>query len=135
MIKLFNFIKKTPPNGVVVSVIFGIENHGNPSHYDLHIENFNSDELKFSIEYQYKIFGVLYLSAIVLMTTVAIGNVIAGPDASTWLYAAGGVLFTISGVVLIFYAYGNKQKFSMRIRNLILYYLGQLLIAFSLFYV
>ena len=48
-----NFIKKTPPNGVVVSVIFGIENHGNPSHYDLHIENFNSDELKFSIEYQY----------------------------------------------------------------------------------
>ena len=53
MIKLFNFIKKTPPDGVVVSVIFGIENHGNPSHYDLHIENFNFDELKFSIEYQY----------------------------------------------------------------------------------
>ena len=49
-----NFIKKTPPNGVVVSVIFGIENHRNPSHYDLHIENFNSDELKFSIEYQYE---------------------------------------------------------------------------------
>ena len=49
-----NFIKKTPPNGVVVSVIFGIENHRNPSHYDLHIENFNSDKLKFSIEYQYK---------------------------------------------------------------------------------
>ena len=54
MIKLFNFIKKTPPDGVVVSVIFGIENHGNSSHYDLHIENFNSYELKFSIEYQYK---------------------------------------------------------------------------------
>ena len=57
-----NFIKKTPPNGVVVSVIFGIENHRNPSHYDLHIENFNSDELKFSIEYQYNIIiGELYL--------------------------------------------------------------------------
>ena len=54
MIKLFNFIKKTPPGGVVVSMIFGIENHGNSSHYDLHIENFNSCELKFSIEYQYK---------------------------------------------------------------------------------
>ena len=46
-------LKKTPPDGVVVSMIFGIENHGNPSHYDLHIENFNSCELKFSIEYQY----------------------------------------------------------------------------------
>ena len=38
-------------------MIFGIENHGNPSHYDLHIENFNSDELKFSIEYQYKAYN------------------------------------------------------------------------------
>ena len=35
-------------------MIFGIENHGNPSHYDLHIKNFNSCELKFLIEYQYK---------------------------------------------------------------------------------
>ena len=52
MIKFFHFIKKTPPDGVVVSMIFG-KNHGNPSHYDLHIENFNSCELKFSIEYQY----------------------------------------------------------------------------------
>ena len=46
LIKLFNFIKKTPPNGVVVSMIFGIENHGNPSHYDLHIENFNLFQIK-----------------------------------------------------------------------------------------
>ena len=45
----------TPPSGVVVSMIFGIENHANSSHYDLHIENFNSCELKFSIEYQYDI--------------------------------------------------------------------------------
>ena len=36
-------------------MIFGIENHENPSHYDLHIKNFNSDELKFLIEYQYKL--------------------------------------------------------------------------------
>ena len=48
-------------------MIFGIENHGNPSHYDLHIENFNSCELKFSIEYQYKsrkmLFSIFGLSA------------------------------------------------------------------------
>ena len=83
----------------------------------------------------FKIFGVLYLSAIVLMTTVAIGNVIAAPRAATWLYAAGGALFTLSDIVLIFYTFGKEQKFSMRITNLILYYLGQLMIAFSLFYV
>ena len=52
-IKLFNFIEKTPPDGVVDSMIFEIENHRISSHYDLHIKNFNSDELKFLIEYQY----------------------------------------------------------------------------------
>ena len=36
-------------------MIFEIENHRIPSHYDLHIKNFNSDELKFLIEYQYKV--------------------------------------------------------------------------------
>ena len=35
-------------------MIFEEENHRIPSHYDLHIENFNSFELKFSIEYQYE---------------------------------------------------------------------------------
>ena len=83
----------------------------------------------------FKIFGVLYLGAIVLMTTVAIGNVIADPRAATWLYAAGGVLFTTSDLVLIFNTFGKEQKFSMRITNLTLYYLSQLLIAFSLFYI
>ena len=34
-------------------MIFEMENHRIPSHYDLHIKNFNSDELKFLIEYQY----------------------------------------------------------------------------------
>ena len=38
-------------------MIFEIENHRIPSHYDLHIKNFNSDELKFLIEYQYDSFG------------------------------------------------------------------------------
>ena len=53
-IKLFHFIEKTPPDGVVDSMIFEMENHRIPSHYDLHIKNFNSDELKFLIEYQYQ---------------------------------------------------------------------------------
>lgn len=53
-LKYFISNKKTPPYGVVDFVIFGIENHKIPSHYDLHIKNFNSYELKFLIEYQYK---------------------------------------------------------------------------------
>ena len=40
-------------------MIFGLDNHGYPSHYDLHIKSFNSCELKFLIEYQYKIFLLL----------------------------------------------------------------------------
>ena len=52
-LKSLILIKKTPPDGVVVSMISGIGNHENPSHYDLHIKNFNSNKLKFLIEYQY----------------------------------------------------------------------------------
>ena len=60
LLQFANFIKKTPPDGVVDSMIFEIENHRIPSHYDLHIKKFNSDELKFLIEsflieYQYEI--------------------------------------------------------------------------------
>ena len=44
---------KTPPNGVVDSMIFEIENHGIPSHYDLPVKNFNSGELEFLMKYQY----------------------------------------------------------------------------------
>ena len=43
-IELFHSIEKTPPDGVVVSMIFGIENHRYPSHYDLHIKMFHSAE-------------------------------------------------------------------------------------------
>ena len=40
---------RTPNDGVVDSMIFDIENHRIPSHYDLHMKNFNSVELKFSL--------------------------------------------------------------------------------------
>ena len=41
-IELSDSIEKTPPNGVVVSMIFGMKNHRYPSHYD------------FLFEYQYE---------------------------------------------------------------------------------
>ena len=88
-----------------------------------------------TVKLAFKIFGVLYIGAIVLMTAVAIGNVITMPAAASWMHALGAVLFTLSDIVLIFNTFGSEQKFSMRITNLSLYYLGQLLIASSLFFI
>jgi len=88
-----------------------------------------------TVKMAFKIFGVLYIGAIVLMTAVAIGNVIAAPQTAAWMHAIGAVLFTLSDIVLIFNTFGSEQKFSMRITNLSLYYMGQLLIASSLFFI
>ena len=87
-----------------------------------------------TVKLAFKIFGVLYIGAIVLMTAVAAGNVITAPTTAAWMHAIGAVLFTLSDIVLIFNTFGTEQKFSMRIANLSLYYLGQLFIAFSLFF-
>lgn len=83
----------------------------------------------------FKIFGIFYIGAVVIMTAIAIGNLIAAPAAATWLYAIGAVLFTVSDIVLIFNTFGGTSKFSLRITNLSLYYIGQLLIACSLFFI
>lgn len=88
-----------------------------------------------TVKLAFKIFGVLYIGAIVLMTAVAIGNVITAPGTAPWMHAVGAVLFTLSDIVLIFNTFGSEQKFSLRITNLSLYYLGQLLIASSLFFI
>ena len=83
----------------------------------------------------FKAFGILYIGAVVIMTAIAVGNLISTPATTTWLYAVGAVLFTVSDVVLIFNTFGETTRFSLRITNLSLYYLGQLLIACSLFYI
>lgn len=88
-----------------------------------------------TVKLAFKIFGVLYIGAIVLMTAVAVGNVITAPGTAAWMHAIGALLFTLSDIVLIFNTFGSRQKFSMRITNLSLYYLGQLLIASSLFFI
>lgn len=82
-----------------------------------------------------KIFGIVYIGAVVLMTSVAIGNLITASAAATWMHAVGAVLFTVSDIVLILNTFGGNPRFSLRITNLSLYYLGQLLIAGSLFFV
>ena len=89
---------------------------------------------KITAEKAFKIFGVFYIGAIVLMNCVAISNLITVPTAFTALFAAGAALFLISDIVLILNTFGTESKFSLRITNLSLYYLGQLLIALSLLY-
>ena len=82
----------------------------------------------------FKIFGVFYLGAVFIMTAIAIGIALFVPSRRSIIYAIGAVLFTVSDVVLIFNTFSGVTKLSLRITNLTLYYLGQILIACSLFF-
>jgi len=83
----------------------------------------------------FKIFGIFYLGAIIIMTCIALGIAIFNPSVSAIIYAIGAILFTASDIVLIFNTFSGITKFSLRITNLSLYYLGQILIALSLFFI
>ena len=80
----------------------------------------------------FKIFGVVYIGAIVLLNTVALGNLMAAPSAFTAIFAVGALLFLVSDIVLILNTFGKQTKQSLRVTNIGLYYVGQLLIALSL---
>ena len=83
----------------------------------------------------FKIFGVFYIGAIVIMTTISVMNCIALFDVNRIIFVAGAILFLASDIVLILNTFGGKEKFSMRITNLGLYYIGQLCIALSLLFI
>ena len=80
----------------------------------------------------FKIFGVVYIGAVVLLNVVAFANLIASPSAFTAVFAGGALLFLLSDIVLILNTFGKETKQSLRITNISLYYVGQLLIALSL---
>ena len=80
----------------------------------------------------FKIFGVFYIGAIMLLNCVAFANLFAAPSAFTGLFAAGAVFFLVSDVVLILNTFGPETRRSLRVTNISLYYIGQLLIALSL---
>ena len=82
----------------------------------------------------FKVFGVFYLGAIMVLNVVAIGNLITDPSTFTALFAAGALLFLVSDIVLILNTFGKETRQSLRIVNISLYYLGQLLIALSLLF-
>lgn len=83
-------------------------------------------------EKAFKIFGVVYIGAVVLMTAVSVGVFRTRGTGGSLLYMIGAVLFTASDIILIFNTFTKDGKAWMRPANLLLYYLGQLLIAFSI---
>lgn len=80
----------------------------------------------------FKIFGIFYIGAIVLMNCFAVTNLIENPCARNTVFMIGAISFLISDIVLILNTFGKEEKFSLRVTNLSLYYIGQLLIAFCL---
>lgn len=92
---------------------------------------FNTMEVKKA----FKIFGVVYLGAVITMTSIGVGLAMVVPVTNTVIFAIGAVLFSLSDIVLIFNTFSGANKFSMRITNLSLYYIGQLLIACNMFYI
>ncbi len=87
---------------------------------------------KITAEKAFKIFGIVYIGAIVLLNCTAFANLFASFRAFTGVFAAGALLFLISDIVLILNTFGPKSEFRLRVTNLSLYYIGQILIAFSL---
>ena len=80
----------------------------------------------------FKLFGIVYVGAILTLTVTAIANLIHDRSTYHLVFMLGSVFFLISDVILILNTFGKKPKFSRRIVNLSMYYIGQLLIAFSL---
>lgn len=84
----------------------------------------------------FKIFGVFYLGAVDIMMVAAVLQAVLLPYTPYVLCGIGAVAFMLSDAILIFYIFGDKHTYPMRIANLSIYYLGQALIALSLqFYV
>jgi uncharacterized membrane protein YhhN len=87
---------------------------------------------KITAKTAFKIFGVVYIGAVVLLNVVAFSNLVTSPSAFTAVFAGGALLFLLSDIVLILNTFGKETKQSLRITNISLYYVGQLLIALSL---
>lgn len=79
-----------------------------------------------------KIFGYVYLAIVITMFACAAVTLIKdGVTAKNMLFAIGAFLFMISDFIMIYYSFGKKLK-PLRVTNLLLYYIGQLLIAFCI---
>lgn len=90
---------------------------------------------KIEAEKAFKIFGVFYIGVIVIMNCFAVANLVQDITNTRYIvFTIGAILFLASDIVLILNTFGKESKRSLRITNLVLYYLGQILIAFSMMF-
>lgn len=89
---------------------------------------------KVTVGKAFKIFGIFYVGAVAMMAAAAVWNLVTFGGTDALLFAAGGILFLVSDLILIFNTFAGTTKFSLRVANLSLYYMGQILIAVSLLY-
>ena len=82
----------------------------------------------------FKIFGVVYIEAVVLLNCVALCNLFTSPQPFTALFFVGALLFLVSDIILILNTFGEQARKSMRFANIGLYYIGQLFIALCLLF-
>ena len=80
----------------------------------------------------FKVFGVFYVGAVVILNCLVLVALLTHRNPHWLCFFAGTLLFLLSDVILILNTFGPKQRFTMRVANLMLYYVGQILIALSL---
>ena len=79
-----------------------------------------------------KIIGIFYVGIVVVLNCLALSAVFANIGAQSLVFLAGTLLFLLSDIVLILNTFGGDPRFGLRVVNLTLYYIGQILIALSL---
>lgn len=81
-----------------------------------------------------KFLGQFYVFAIFTMNILAFQIAAVSTTIHNVMFAVGGLLFATSDIILIFNTFGKKHNPKVRVFYLYVYFLGQTLIASSLFY-
>ena len=91
---------------------------------------------KIEVKLPYKILGTVYMLIICLMMSVTFSLMIAHPEVLAYkIYAVGAVLFIASDYILSLNLFLPEPKKWYRPVNLAIYYLAQLLIATTVYYI
>jgi len=79
-----------------------------------------------------KTVGVIYYVVVIAMFCTAISfPIINGISLFSCVFILGALLFLISDTLMIYYTFGKKTRF-LRVANLMLYYIAQVMIAMSI---
>ena len=85
-----------------------------------------------SVTMLFKIAGIIYVCVIAFLTSTAFINAFVSPRPQSLVFALGSLFFSVSDILLMLTAFGSVQNPIFSAITLILYYFGQMLIAFSI---